>query len=119
MIKNIYNFFDVLFNPTEMIYYKRVSWVTTSGFEIDSCYYYITKHRITSKLKLYGKGYKPKEHNYFNIIFTNYRKVISCEWEIRNNDFFVTVTLEEQLQKALDNEDYVLAEKIKKQINNK
>ena len=78
------------------------------------------------QLKTYG--YKPKEHNLYSEVFRIYRCLIEETYEIRGNKIFKIdkkdedLTIEEcneKLKKAIEDEDYELAKKIKILIKNK
>lgn len=118
----------------EVVYSKGGTWEVTIGKDVvnEYCHYNILYNKTTNHYKLQHRGYKPEAHRLYDIMFKTVRKLNEGTLVVRGGELYDTVpTLkvnekpvemlnetecEAYLKKALEEEDYMLAEQIRKRL---
>jgi hypothetical protein len=102
----------------------KIKYSNSDTFFDEYCYFSIHKSN-KGHYKLTTSGHNPKSHNLYPEVFKFYRKLDEGKYYVSGGELFVkdeNLTIEEceeKLKEAIQKEDYILAEKIRKIIENK
>ena len=118
----------------EVVYSKAGTWEVTIGKDLVNEYshYDILYNKTTNHYKLQHRGYKPEAHSLYDFMFKTMRKLNEGTMTVSGGELFDTVPTpkvnekpvemlnetecEAYLKKALEEEDYMLAEQIRKRL---
>jgi hypothetical protein len=118
----------------EVVYSKSGTWNINVGKDTtynEYCHFDILYNDVTKKYKLEHRGYKPESHSLFSDLFQYMRKLNEGTYYIKGGELYdklptksngkeVSSMNETECQahliKAIEDEDYELEEKIRKQL---
>lgn len=118
----------------EVVYSKAGTWEVTIGKNLvnEYCHYDILYNKTTNHYKLQHRGYKPESHTLYEFMFKTMRKLNEGTMIVSGGELYNTTPTpkvnekpvemlnetecEAYLKKALEEEDYMLAEQIRKRL---
>lgn len=118
----------------EVVYSKSGTWEVTIGKNLvnEYCHYDILYNKNTNHYKLQHRGYKPEAHTLYEFMFKSMRKLNEGTMVVSGGELYDTTPkpkvneksvemlneteCEAYLKKALEEEDYMLAEQIRKRL---
>jgi hypothetical protein len=119
----------------EVVYSKSGTWdisLDNAGNYNEYCHYDILHNKITNHYKLQHRGYKPEAHILYDFMFKSMRKLNEGIMVVSGGVLYDTnpkpkvneksvetmneTECEAYLKQALDEEDYILAEQIRKRL---
>lgn len=117
------SFFNNIFSKFEPVLFHRGTWSDEHDHVYAHCTFEILHKKGTNEYKLRARGHNPEHHSLYQFYFEKLMELKEGKIYVEGGKLYKYLSdkeqkevLEKKLQEALEKEDYLLAEKIKKQL---